>query len=73
MLAIARDVGANVGGEQVQHFAGFGVAACFGLGVDGRVVNDHIKNPVGPGHKDKVVDGVLVVSQKVSSHAHGAR
>lgn len=72
MLAIARDVGANVGGEQVQYFAGFGVAACFGLGVDDRVVNDHVKNPVGPGHKDKVFDDVLVGSQKVSSHAHGA-
>ena len=72
MLAIARDVGANVGSEQVQHFAWFGVAACFGLGVDDRVVNAHVKNPIGPGHKDKVVDDVLVGSQKVSSHAHGA-
>ena len=72
MFAVARDLGANVGGEKVQHFAGFGVAACFGLGVDDRVVDDHVKNPVSPSHKDKVVDDVLVGSQKVSSHAHGA-
>ncbi len=68
---VASNVGANVVGEQLQHFTGTCVASGFAFAVDLGAVNDDVKDALSAGHQPEILDDMLVVAKKVLSHAHG--
>jgi hypothetical protein len=69
--SVASNVRSDVFGEQGKHFTLVCVAPGFALAVDLCAVNGDIKDALTAGHQPEILDDVLIVGEKVLSHAHG--
>jgi hypothetical protein len=67
----ASDVRSDVFGEQGEYFTLVCVAPGFAFAVDLCAVNGDIKDALTAGHQPEILDDVLIVGEKVLSHAHG--
>lgn len=72
ILGIARDAFGGAFREQFEHLARISVSTSSCLRVEKFPVNRYVEHTLSAGSEAQLLDGVLIIGQKIRGRAHGA-